>query len=102
MIVLLTGAWAMKDTDVATPVSDEVATPPSADLTAPPVPTGPVPVTPPVPPTPALPAEPKTPRVMPAQHAQAYKDATDNLIYLKKEQVQITYYTWLLLAALYL
>jgi hypothetical protein len=34
--------------------------------------------------------------------AQAYKDACDNLIYLKKEQFQITYYTWLLLAALYI
>jgi hypothetical protein len=34
--------------------------------------------------------------------AQAYKDATDNLIYLEREQFQITYYTWLLLAALYI
>jgi hypothetical protein len=34
--------------------------------------------------------------------AQAYKDATDNLIYLKREQIQVTYYTWLLLAALYI
>jgi hypothetical protein len=33
---------------------------------------------------------------------QAYKDACDNLIYLKKEQFQITYYTWLVLAALYI
>ena len=39
---------------------------------------------------------------MPPQVVQAYKDATDNLMYLKKEQVQITYYTWLLLAALYI
>ena len=39
---------------------------------------------------------------MSAQQAQAYKDATDNLIYLKREQFQITYYTWLLLAALYI
>jgi hypothetical protein len=39
---------------------------------------------------------------MTPQLAQAYKDATDNLMYLKKEQVQITYYTWALLAALYL
>ena len=38
---------------------------------------------------------------MPPQHVQAYKDACDNLIYLKKEQFQVTYYTWLLLAALY-
>ena len=38
---------------------------------------------------------------MPNQHVQAYKDATDNLLYLKKEQLQLTYYTWLLLAALY-
>ncbi len=38
---------------------------------------------------------------MPSQHVQAYKDACDNLIYLKKEQFQVTYYTWLLLAALY-
>src|SRR5205814_8368182 len=34
--------------------------------------------------------------------AQAYKDACDNLIYLKKEQFQVTYYTWLLLAALFI
>ncbi|MEH2503700.1 hypothetical protein V1290_002511 [Bradyrhizobium sp. AZCC 1578] len=33
---------------------------------------------------------------------QAYKDACDNLIYLKKEQFQVTYYTWLVLAALYI
>jgi hypothetical protein len=33
---------------------------------------------------------------------QAYKDACDNLMYLKKEQFQVTYYTWLLLAALYI
>jgi hypothetical protein len=33
--------------------------------------------------------------------AQAYKDACDNLIYLKKEQFQVTYYTWLVLAAFY-
>jgi hypothetical protein len=50
-------------------------------------------------------AEPAiAPTVVPmsAQHVQAYKDATDNLIYLKREQFQITYYTWLLLAALYI
>jgi hypothetical protein len=34
--------------------------------------------------------------------AQAYKDACDNLIYLKKEQFQVTYYTWAVLAALYI
>jgi hypothetical protein len=34
--------------------------------------------------------------------AQAYKDACDNLINLKKDQLQVTYYTWLMLAALYL
>ncbi len=39
---------------------------------------------------------------MPSAVAQVYKDATDNLIYLKREQVQITYYTWLLLAAVYI
>jgi hypothetical protein len=39
---------------------------------------------------------------MAPQQAQAYKDATDNLMFLKHEQVEITYYTWLLLAALYL
>jgi hypothetical protein len=39
---------------------------------------------------------------MTPQVAQAYKDATDNLIFLKREQFQITYYTWLLLAALYI
>jgi len=39
---------------------------------------------------------------MPSQHVQAYKDATDNLMFLKREQVQITYYTWLLLASLYI
>src|SRR6266576_466890 len=42
------------------------------------------------------------PKNMPTQHVQAYKDACDNLIYLKREQFQITYYTWLLLAALYI
>ncbi|MBR1241592.1 hypothetical protein JQ620_15795 [Bradyrhizobium sp. AUGA SZCCT0274] len=49
--------------------------------------------------------EPTTPPTIPAmnpQQAQAYKDATDNLIYLKREQFQVTYYTWLLLAALYI
>jgi hypothetical protein len=44
---------------------------------------------------------PSTTPNMPNQVVHAYKDATDNLMYLKKEQVQITYYTWLLLAALY-
>ena len=39
---------------------------------------------------------------MPQQYAQAYKDAVDNLIYLKREQFQVTYFTWLLLAALYI
>jgi hypothetical protein len=34
--------------------------------------------------------------------SEVYKDATDNLIYLKREQVQIAYYTWLLLAAVYI
>ena len=34
--------------------------------------------------------------------AQSYKDACDNLIYLKKEQFQVTYYTWLVLAAVYI
>lgn len=34
--------------------------------------------------------------------SQAYKDACDNLIYLKKEQFQVTNYTWLVLAALYI
>jgi len=34
--------------------------------------------------------------------AQAYKDATDNLIYLKRDQFQVTYYVWLMLAALYI
>jgi hypothetical protein len=46
-------------------------------------------------------ADPRLTAMTP-QLAQAYKDATDNLMYLKKEQVQITYYTWLLLAALYI
>src|SRR5262245_3416078 len=39
---------------------------------------------------------------MQPQHVQTYKDATDNLMFLKKEQVQITLYTWTMLAALYL
>lgn len=39
---------------------------------------------------------------MQPQYVQAYKDATDNLMYLKKEQLQLTYYTWLLLAAIYI
>src|SRR5689334_4535038 len=50
-------------------------------------------------------AEPTTAqekKAMNPQQAQAYKDATDNLIYLKREQLQLTYYTWLLLAALYI
>jgi lysylphosphatidylglycerol synthetase-like protein (DUF2156 family) len=42
------------------------------------------------------------PHEMKPNVVQAYKDACDNLIYLKKEQFQITYYTWLVLAALYL
>ena len=46
---------------------------------------------------PVTPITPMTPQL-----AQAYKDATDNVMYFKKEQVQITYYTWLLLAALYI
>jgi hypothetical protein len=44
-------------------------------------------------------SEPKPP--MSAQKVQAYKDATDNLIYLKKEQLRIVYYTILALAAVY-
>jgi len=39
---------------------------------------------------------------MPPQAVQAYKDATDNLIYLKREQLQIIYYTILVLAAIYI
>lgn len=39
---------------------------------------------------------------MSPQMVQAYKDATDNLIYLKKEQMQINYYTVAALAALYI
>jgi hypothetical protein len=53
--------------------------------------------TPPV----VVPYEPEFPD-MPSAVSQVYKDAADNLIYLKKEQVQITYYTWLLLAAVYI
>jgi len=34
----------------------------------------------------APPREGKMAEPMPAQHIQAYKDATDNLIYLKREQ----------------
>jgi hypothetical protein len=50
-------------------------------------------------------AEPTTApeiKTMTAQQAQAYKDACDNLIYLKREQFQVTYYTWLVLAALFI
>jgi hypothetical protein len=38
---------------------------------------------------------------MSPQKVQAYKDATDNLIYLKKEQLRIVYYTILALTASY-
>jgi hypothetical protein len=38
---------------------------------------------------------------MSSQKVQAYKDATDNLIYLKKEQLRIVYYTILALTASY-
>ena len=42
------------------------------------------------------------PEPMPPQHVQAYKDATDNIIFLKKMQWQVTNYTVVVLAALYI
>jgi hypothetical protein len=42
------------------------------------------------------------PQPMDKPVAGAYKDAVDNLIFLKKEQFQVSYYTWLLLAAIYI
>lgn len=46
--------------------------------------------------------KPRVVKPMGANIQQAYKEACDNLMYLKKEQFQVTYYTWALLAALFL
>jgi hypothetical protein len=41
-------------------------------------------------------------RQMPPQHVQAYKDAVDNLIFLKRQQWQITNYSVIAQAALFI